>query len=183
MPKSAKDQANQTYGETQQYGQGMNAKGNAAWNAMYPQEVQNATAPKGFSDQDMAKMKTSNSQGAGGATSALTGEANLMAGRTRNPGSMGAGLAEAARTTGRAENANNLKLDEANASLAQQKQQAALGELGKLYGTNVSGLNEMMGNQNKAVSEVQTADQTGFQNAMQIWDEANKSGSAVATAM
>jgi hypothetical protein len=152
-------QAKQVFNTSTQDANTFQNQGQSTYNAMFPTLQQNATNPQGYSQGDLAKMNTANSQSAGGATAGLTGEANLMAGRTRNPGSMGAGLAEAARTSGRNENQTALKIQEANANLAQQKQQAALGQLGNLYGQNVSGLNDMLGNANKAVGEITAADQ------------------------
>lgn len=159
-------QAKQTFNSSTADANNFQAKGDQTYNAMFPQLQSNATNPTGYSQGDLAKMNTANSQSAGGATAGLTGEANLMAGRTRNPGSMGAGLAEAARTSGRNENQTALKIQEANSNLAQQKQQAALGQLGNLYGQNVSGLNDMMGNANKATSNITAADQAVAQDVI-----------------
>lgn len=158
MGKGSKE-AHQAFGTSMTNANDFKGKGDASYNAMFPTLMNNATDPKGYSDKQMATMNTANSQSSGGINAGLTGEGALMAGRTRNPGSMAAGLAEAARTSGRNENNTALRIQESNASLAQQKQQAALGELGKLYGTNVGGLNDMMGNANKAVSEITAADQ------------------------
>lgn len=165
MPKGSKE-AHQTYGQEMQDASGLRGKGDSSWNAMFPTLQQNATAPEGLNPGQMAKMNTANQQATGGSNAGLVGQGALDAGRTRNPGSMAAGLAQAARTAGANESKNALGIQEYSNNLAQQKQQAALGELGKLYGTNVGGLNEMLGNQNKSVSEITAADQAVMGNIM-----------------
>lgn len=177
MPaKDVGKMAKQEAGRSQGFENDLSGRGSAAWNGMFPTLMNNATNPKGYSDQQMATMNTANSQGAGGVNAGITGQGVLQAGRTRNPGSMAAGLAEAARISGRNENANSLHLQEDNARLAQQKQQSALGELGKLYGTNVSGLNDMVHNTNQSIDEYGKYSQSGLETGMGIFKDLSKIG-------
>lgn len=140
-------------------------RGTSAWNAAFPELQQNATNPTGFSNQQLANMNTANSQSVGGGQAAAMGQGNLMAGRTRNTGGFGAALDESARGAGRQLSQNAVGIQNANAQLAQQKQQSALSELGGLYGQNVQGLNDMLGQSNNAIGQWTNADNS-TQNAL-----------------
>jgi len=151
-------QASDVFGQAKQNAQTFGDRGTTAWSGMIGQDLANAQKPQGLTPQQMATATTAAKQSQGGSTAAITGQADLAAGRTGNPGSMVNAIGSANR--GAAQNLGNqtLKLQEYSTNLAQQKQQEALKSLGSLYGQNVSGLNEMIGNENKAVSEITDAD-------------------------
>jgi hypothetical protein len=149
--KDTAKKANQQMGTENEYGSNFNAKGNAAYNAAFPELVSEAGGDKGYTQSQLAGMNTANQQAAGGSTAGVTGQAGLISGRTRNPGSMAAAVGQATRGAAQIEGQRALGIQEQNAQLAQQKQQKALSELGGLYGTNVKGLSDMMGQANTSL--------------------------------
>jgi hypothetical protein len=133
-------------------------RGGQAWSAAFPELAHQANNPTGFSDQQLANMNTANSQSVGGGQAAAVGQGNLMAGRTRNAGGFGAALDQSAQNAGKQLSQNAVGIQNANAELAQNKQQNALRELGSLYGTNTQGLNDMLGQSNAAIKNWTDAD-------------------------
>lgn len=101
--------------------------------------------PTGFSSTDMNNMLVANQQGAGGATSGITGQANLQAARTRNAGGFTSALDQAARDRTMAQSQGALQVQNENANLKQKKQMEASQQLGGLYGTDVSAQLRAMG--------------------------------------
>lgn len=101
--------------------------------------------PTGFSSTDMNNMLVANQQAAGGATSGITGQANLQAERTRNAGGFASALDQAARDRAMAQSQGALQIQNENANLKQKKQMEASQQLGGLYGTDVSAELRAMG--------------------------------------
>ncbi len=163
MPKGAAKQAQGQFGKANKLEDTYGGRGDQAWNSVFPELKNDITNPKGFTDQQKANMTTANSQAAGGA--GIVGQANLAAGRTRNQGGFGAALAEAARSGQRTQADNALKIQNADANLAQQKQQRAMGALQDLYGTNVGAANNMFKNANDSLNTWIKADEA-TQNAL-----------------
>jgi hypothetical protein len=137
----------------------MSGRATAVSNGMMPGLLSDAAGKGGLTPGQMAQANTASQQSVGGSNAGIAGQAQAMAGRTGNPGSMVGAIGDASR--GNAKNLSNdaLKTQEYSTNMAQQKQQAAMGELGKLYGTNVSGLGDMLKNANQATSNLTTADQ------------------------
>lgn len=151
-------QATDTFGQAKSNANDLSGRGTAAWNGMIGQDLSQAKNPTGLDPNQMAKATTAAEQTQGGSNAGIAGQANLTAGRTGNPGSMVNAIGQANRGGAAALGNTTLKLQEYSTNLAQQKQQEALKSLGSLYGQNVSGLNEMIGNENKAVSNITEAD-------------------------
>lgn len=158
MAKGAAKDAFQNVGTADANAGNFSNRGTASWNAAFPELQQQASAPTGFTGQQLADMNTANSQSVGGGQAAAVGQGNLMAGRTRNAGGFGAALDQSAQNAGKQLSQNAVGIQNANAELAQSKQQNALRELGSLYGTNTQGLNDMLGQSNNAIGQATAAD-------------------------
>jgi hypothetical protein len=158
MAKGEK-QAEQTFGTSTDNANTMSGRATAVSNGMMPTLLNDASGKGGLTPTQMAQHDTAAQQSVGGSNAGIAGQAGLTSGRTGNPGSMIGAVGDASR--GNAKNLSNdaLKTQEYSTGLAQQKQQAAMGELGKLYGTNVSGIGDMLKNANQATSNITTAAQ------------------------
>jgi hypothetical protein len=165
MPKGS-GQAQQTFNSASSSAGDLGGRAKAIDSGMMPTLMSNATKPVGLTPTQEAEHNTAAQQSVGGSNAGIVGQADLTAGRTGNPGSMINGIGMASR--GNAKNLSNdaLATKEYSTNLAQNKQQAALGEMSKLYGTNVQGLNDMVRNQNTATSNITTADNDVAQNVM-----------------
>lgn len=104
-----------------------------------------AANPTGYTPVEKGQQLVAGEQGSGGATSGVTGQANLEAARTRNAGGFGGALDEAERIKGRQLSQNALNVENKSSDLAQKKQQFAQGELGGLYGMDTKASLEAMG--------------------------------------
>ena len=140
--------------------------GNASqlYGALAPELMTEMAAPQGIDPVTMAKMKTSNMQGAGGSQAAATGEGALLAGRTRNAGSADAAIAESTRHAGEQLSNANLKTDLANESLKEKERQSGTAGLESLYGINT---NEALGGLGEVASNVNA--NTNAANASWDW--------------
>jgi hypothetical protein len=161
-------EAKQGFGNATNNASTLQGRGADNWSGMYPTLQKNATAPVGLTPQQEAEHNTATQQSVGGSNAGIAGEGALTAGRTGNPGSMISAIGSASRGNARNLAQDALQTKEYSTNLAQQKQQSALGELGKLYGTNVSGLNDMVRNQNDAAKNVNAAEQSRFNDFMQV---------------
>jgi hypothetical protein len=136
--KTAVTNANNTAG-----GYGAGASGIAS--TLVPALQQEATHPTGFNPSDINSMLVAGEQGAGGANSGITGEANLHAARTRNAGGFSGALDQAARIKGQQLSQNALGVQNENANLKQKQMQAGLEGLQNMYGTDVGAQMKSMG--------------------------------------
>jgi hypothetical protein len=130
--------------------------------SILPTLTQEATHPTGYDPTTMNNMLVAGEQGAGGSNSAITGQAGLAAGRTRNSGALSSVLDQAARRTGQTNSENALNVQNSSAKLAQQKQQQALGQLQGLYGTDVSAQLKGMGLQSQDEQDALQAGNSGW---------------------
>ena len=112
---------------------------------MAPQLEAQAANPQGFGAPGLARLRTANEQSAGGTNAGAVGEGALEEARTRNAGGAGMALSKAARSAGANLSNANLETNLANEQLKEQQRSRAQGELGSLYGTNVSGANTAAG--------------------------------------
>lgn len=110
---------------------------------LVPQLTQEALHPTGFNPADLNSMLVAGEQGAGGATGAISGEANLRAARSRNNASLSSVLDEAERGKTRQLSQNALDVQGQNAALKQKQQQAGLAGLEKERGMDVNAELEM----------------------------------------
>jgi len=137
-------------------------------------------SPTGYSPDELNKMNVASEQGAGGAESALKGEAAGQVARTRNSAGYSTAMDEAARDKTRALSANSLDIQGKNADLAQKKQQAAAGQLGDIYGTDVK---ETLGAQGLLSGDVNAETDSGksgwYQNMTSLMDSIAKMSAAM----
>jgi len=115
-----------------------NAAGGIA-GQLTPTLEQQATNPTGFSPTDVNNQIVAGAQAAGGTTGAggLASPATAMAARTHNVGALSGVLDQASRQRGQQLSSNALNVQNKNAMVKQSQQQAALGGLEKMYGTDV----------------------------------------------
>lgn len=174
-PGTAQSQLGKANSDASTFG----SRAGSAWNALFPTLMGDATNPQGLSATEKANMNTASSQSLGGGVASAVGQGNLAAERTKNPGAFGAALDSASKHAGETASKNALGVEEASSNLAHQKQQAALTELGSLYGTNVKGLGEMMDAANGALGIYEKAkgDQKGvLDRVMQVANAAGDIG-------
>ena len=122
-------------------------------------EAQN---PQGFTPVQKNNMLVASQEGVGGASSGITGQANLAAARTRNAGGFARALDEAARQKGRQLSTNALGVQNEDARVALQRQQDAQHQLAGLYGVNTSDQLHAMGLQNEDLNTALKAGQEGW---------------------
>lgn len=146
--------------------------GGAAQNiagALTPFAMQRLTNPEGYSQGDMGAMLANAFGSAGGATSAITGQANLQTGRSRNDAGFSTALDDAARqrTMAAAKTSEGIAQDNAGVKLSQQSEAAKM--LQGLYGTDVGAQAGAMNNENEATNSQVNAGNSGWlQNTLNI---------------
>jgi hypothetical protein len=176
--KSAQNQAGKATTNAIDTGQnlGQQAAGvNATLDPFLTQELQH---PQGYSPQDESAMLAAGLGGAGGATSGITGQANLEAARSGNSGGFQAALDDAARsrTKAAAGSAEGIAAD--NATLKSQQQQDAAKGLQGMYGTEQSGMLDAMGQVPQDINANVNAGKSGWlQNTMGILGTINGAAS------
>ncbi len=115
------------------------------YSSLFPQLEAEATAPQGFGPTDMAHMDTELQQQSGGSNAGVVGQGGLLAARMRNKGAPMAAIAEGVRESGQKLGQNKLALQNKNAELKTKQQQAGIGGLSDLYGTDLSGSTASLG--------------------------------------
>lgn len=141
-------------------GSGANATADRA--AVIPGLVSDASHPQGYSPVDLNNQRVAAEGSLGGATSGITGQANLMAARTRNSGGFAPALAEAQREKGRQLAGANLSIANNNADLKQRQQLQARQQLLGLYGTDTSNQLHGMGLQGEDLQSQLAAGRQGW---------------------
>ena len=106
----------------------------SGYGTLMPELRSDIINPTGMTEQDIARATTAAQQSAGGATAGATGQGALLAGRTRNPGSAQAAVAQSARNAGEELQKNALGVRLADAELKQDKRSRAMGMLGQAAG-------------------------------------------------
>jgi len=124
---------------------GAGANAGNIYSSLEPQYQQEATNPTGYTPAQLSAMTTASNQGIGGATAGITGQGNLQAARTRNNAGISGALDQAAQTAQQTQSQNDLGIQQANANLMQQQQQAGLAGLSSLFGTETGSQNQLYG--------------------------------------
>lgn len=162
MARQQVGQANDTFktatGNAAQYGGNASAIGGN----LTPFLTQRMLNPQGFSQGDMGAMLANAFGSAGGATSGITGQANLQAGRSRNDAGFSTALDDAARQRAAAAAQTSEGIAANNANLKQDQSNNAARMLQGLYGTDV-------GAQNEALNTANQATQTGIEAGKSGW--------------
>ena len=132
--------------QSQNTATGLTSNANSLYGNLAPMLTSQAAHPAGFSPADEASMETGAMDTAGGSQAAAVGAGNLEAARTRNAGGFGQAVSDASRGAGETLSRGLLGVRNANANLKQHQHDEALGGLQGLYGTNVGGANQALGN-------------------------------------
>jgi len=143
-------------------GTGYGSTASQIGSSLIPGLESEATHPTGYDPTTKNEMLVQNQEALGGASSGVTGEANLAAARTRNAGGFGRVLDEAARIKGRQLATGAQNVENESARLAQEKQMQAQKMLAGLYGTDTSRQLEAMGLENQDLNTALNAGKTGW---------------------
>jgi hypothetical protein len=125
--------------------------------------------PQGYSQQDLTQQLNAGAAGAGGAASAITGDAADMAARTRNPSGFTSALDEAARDRDKAAAGSSEQVAANDAGVKLQQQQEAAKQLGGQEGMDSDAMLKSMGLQTGDINAGVNAGDSGWlQNAMSV---------------
>lgn len=139
------DQAKTAATTAQTNSNALTGNANGIFSTLAPQLAATAANPQGFDPATLARMNTGAMQTAGGITSGAQGKGALLAGRTRNAGTADAAISDAARSGSQALSQEQLSIENENAKLKEHQREQALGAEQGIYGTNVSGANNALG--------------------------------------
>jgi hypothetical protein len=121
--------------------------------------------------------------GAGGAAAGLDGEAVQRAAASRNAGGFQAALDDSARQRMKVAGDTSEQIQAGNETAKLGQQQEGAHGLQGMYGTDTAGMLNAMGQEHQDIGAEVEANKTGwFQNAMQAWQNANKSAEIYASA-
>lgn len=118
--------------------------------------------PQGYSQGDLGAMLANTLGSSGGATSGITGQANLQAGRTRNAAGLNSALDDAARQRMKTNAGAAEGIASNNAQLKQTQSSDAAKMLSGLYGTNVGAQSDANNNRNSAINTEYEASKYGW---------------------
>ncbi len=139
--QQANDAATNAVGQNKGYYGG----GQSLYNTLAPQLTAQAANPQGFGKETLARLDTATQQSAGGGAAAATGQAALEDSRTRNAGGSGMALSKAIRESGKNATDATLQTRLANEQLKDKQRSTAQSGLEGLYGVNVGGGNQALG--------------------------------------
>jgi hypothetical protein len=169
--RAAQAQAQTAVQNANQTASGYGAAAQPIGSTLSTQLTREATAPQGYSPEDLNAALVSGQQAAGGAASGITGQAGLQAMRTRNSAALPGVLDQAARQKMQTGSQNALNVQLQNAALKQKQQQAGLAGLQQLYGTDVGAQLKSMGLVPEDIgAELQAGKQGWLQNAEGVAD-------------
>ena len=151
------------------------------YGALTPELEGMASHPAGMSPSDLAKANTSVLQSAGGSNASSVGQGALLGARSRNAGAPAAAIAESVREGGQRAGEGTLGVDLANEKLKQQQQQEGLGGLQSLYGSNLGGSINALGETAANVNANTNAYNSSYDWANSILDPYLQAGSKAAT--
>lgn len=152
-------------GEGSRYG----SEASGVSSTLVPELRREATSPTGFMPEDVNAMLVAGEQGAGGATGALAGEANLSAARSRNTGALSGTLDELARTKTRQLSENALNMQGRNAQEKMRQKSEGLHGLESVYGTDVGAQLKEQGLVPEDIDAMLKANQSGWGKNLMDW--------------
>ena len=162
MARQQQAQANQTFGTANNNSAQYGGDASTIGGTLTPFLTQRMLNPQGYSQGDMGAMLANAMGGAGGATSGITGQANLQAGRSRNDAGFSSALDAAARSRTAATAGSAEGVAASNANLKQDQTNNAAKMLQGLYGTDV-------GAQTSDLNTANQATQTGIEAGKSGW--------------
>lgn len=180
MGKGSNKQLLNNSGTAQQAAGGLRQRGNQDYGTIDPILTQEAENPQGYTPQQLAYMNTASQQSLGGATSAVTGQANLEASRTGNAGGFQGAIESGSRDAMKQNSQNSVNIQAQQANLQQQQRQQALQSLQSLYGTNQQDALGYLNSSNSALGEENQHQPFGQQVLLQAMSNANKAASGAA---
>jgi hypothetical protein len=138
--------------------------------------------PQGINPTDMAALRTSNMQGAGGSEAAAVGQGALQAARTRNAGAAPSAIASGIRGAGENLSQANLDTNLANQKTKLAQQTSAENGLGSLYGTTLNAGNTALSDVAPLVNANTNAINSSYDWASSLLDPALSAGATVGAA-
>lgn len=145
MGQRGSDQATEAATTSQNLANQYSGAASTIGSNLVPTLTAQAANPQGMSPLDIARTDTASMQSAGGSQGAAVGSGLLRAARTRNAGGADAAIADSTRTAGEKLSSDVLNTRLKNASLKSGERNSALTGLGNLYGEDVSGGNQALG--------------------------------------
>lgn len=153
MGKGANKQLLNNSGTAQDVAGGLRKRGNEDYATLDPTLIHDVNHAEGYTPEQMAYMNTASQQSLGGATSAVTGQANLEAARTRNAGGFQGAIESGSRDAMKQNSQNAVQIQADQAKLQQQQRQQALQQLQSLYNTNQGTAVDYMNSSTNALGE------------------------------
>lgn len=126
--------------------------------------------PQGINPTDLAALRTSNEQGAGGAAASAVGQGALRAARTRNAGAAPAATAAGVNSAGQQLSQANLDTNLANQKAKMAQTSQAEGGLEGLYGTDLNAGNNALGQVAGDVNANNQAENASYDWATDVFD-------------
>jgi len=149
------------------------SQGNSSnlYGTLAPAMTAMATHPTGIDPADMAKMQTSNMQGAGGSNAGAVGMGSLLAARTKNAGTAASAIAKSGENASENLSKANLGTQMENQQVKQNQQNTGLSGLSSLYGTNMGQSIKGLDTSNtslKNAADIDIANQQAMMQGVQI---------------
>lgn len=141
---------------------GEGAGASSIGSTLQPFLTQQMLHPQGYSQQDLTQQLNASEAGAGGASSAVTGDAALMAARSRNPSGFTTNLDNAARSRDKASAGASEQVAANDADVKQQQQQSGAKGLSGMYGTDTDAMLKSMGLQTGDINAETSAQGSGW---------------------
>jgi len=148
--------------------------------ALVPELTHEATSPTGFNPNDLNAMLVGGEEGAGGATSSLSGEAGRTAARSRNTGALSGVLDELQRGKGRQLSQNALNVQTMNAQEKERQRSQGLKGLEGVYGTDVGAQLKAEELVPEDINAMANADKTGWGKDLMDWTNTLTAGAKAA---
>ena len=176
--RSLQSMATQAGKTASSVGAGYAGQAQDIYSEFIPMLRREAAGGMGLTPTQKSQELTAAEQGAGGAAGSISGQAGLTAARTRNSAALSGVQDAAARAKTQAASQANLGIENESTNLANARQQAALGQLQGLYGTNVNAQLGAMGLIPKDVEAGTAAGSQGWlQNTLGVINALKPSGS------
>jgi hypothetical protein len=160
--RAAQSQASTAANTASSTGAGLESEGQAIQSSVVPKLEAETTAQHSMSPDQLNQLLTAAGAGAGGATGALEGRAELESASTHNSAALPATLDSLARGKQKALASANEGIAAEDVSGALANRQAALGQLGQMGETDTSDALKSMGLQTADINAETEAGKSGW---------------------
>ena len=160
--RSAVQQASNAATQASATGAQLGGEAQAIGSQVTPFLTQEMLHPQGIGQAGIAAETGAALGGAGGAASGLTGQAMQRAAASRNAGGFQAALDDASRQRMKAAAGASEGIQAGNEQAKLQQQQEGAAGLGKMYGTDTSGMLSSQGQVANDINAEVNADKTGW---------------------